>query len=248
MTFNPFLEKHNMMFPFTEMAREALQQPPDPICAAMQKRQQEAKEVKGPDYIAGLDLGQARDFTALSILKRTECPHPEKPERMVRHYAVVHLQRWKLNTEYTDIVADLAQLCARPELPGGTLVVDATGCGRPVVDMIAKAGLRLRIARVTIHGGHAANYKRGEGWFVPKKDLVATMQALVQANRFQVLQTLPEAPAFGRELQNFRVKVNLTNGNETYEAWRDRDHDDLVLSVALACWFGERGLRRLSIW
>ena len=28
------------------------------------------------------------------------------------------------------------------------------------------------------------------------------------------------------------------------EAWREGDHDDLVLSVALACWAGERYLNR----
>jgi hypothetical protein len=27
--------------------------------------------------------------------------------------------------------------------------------------------------------------------------------------------------------------------NETFEAWRERDHDDLVLSVGLASWLAE---------
>ena len=34
-----------------------------------------------------------------------------------------------------------------------------------------------------------------------------------------------------------RVKVTLA-GNETFEAWRERDHDDLVLAVALALYVG----------
>ena len=37
----------------------------------------------------------------------------------------------------------------------------------------------------------------------------------------------------GRELLQFRVKVKLATGNETFESWREREHDDLVLSVAL---------------
>src|SRR5262249_20623470 len=42
-----------------------------------------------------------------------------------------------------------------------------------------------------------------------------------------------------KEMQAFRVKITTT-GNETFEAWRERDHDDLVLAVALAAWLGER--------
>ena len=41
-----------------------------------------------------------------------------------------------------------------------------------------------------------------------------------------------------QELSNFKVKIT-TKGNDTYEAWREGQHDDLVLSVALACWYGE---------
>jgi hypothetical protein len=41
-------------------------------------------------------------------------------------------------------------------------------------------------------------------------------------------------------LGTFKVKININTGNESFEAWRERDHDDLVLAVALACWFGER--------
>ena len=31
-------------------------------------------------------------------------------------------------------------------------------------------------------------------------------------------------------------------GNDTYEAWRESDHDDLVLAAAIACWYGEKKL------
>jgi hypothetical protein len=41
-----------------------------------------------------------------------------------------------------------------------------------------------------------------------------------------------------RELQTFKIKMTAA-GNETLESWRERDHDDLVLAVALAAWAGE---------
>ena len=42
------------------------------------------------------------------------------------------------------------------------------------------------------------------------------------------------------ELQTFRVKVNALTAHESFEAWRERDHDDLVLAVACAIWWGEQ--------
>lgn len=43
------------------------------------------------------------------------------------------------------------------------------------------------------------------------------------------------------ELEAFRVKVTAS-ANETFGAWRERDHDDLVLATALAAWAGELAL------
>ena len=38
------------------------------------------------------------------------------------------------------------------------------------------------------------------------------------------------------ELQNFRHKQNPKTSHVSFEHWRDSDHDDLVLAVAMACW------------
>ena len=50
-----------------------------------------------------------------------------------------------------------------------------------------------------------------------------------------------------KELQTFRVKIR-TSANETFESWRERDHDDMVLAVALAVWMGEHGLKKFWTW
>lgn len=36
---------------------------------------------------------------------------------------------------------------------------------------------------------------------------------------------------------SFRLKVNIATGHDSYEAWREGDHDDLVLSTSLAVWY-----------
>jgi hypothetical protein len=52
------------------------------------------------------------------------------------------------------------------------------------------------------------------------------------------------ADTLRKELLNFKVKINISTAHDSYEAWREGDHDDLVLAVAMACWCRERYLRK----
>jgi hypothetical protein len=84
----------------------------------------------------------------------------------------------------------------------------------------------------------------GAGWLLPKKKLVGELQVLLQSRRLRVVRLLPDAAALVGELEALRVKVTVS-AHETFEAWRERDHDDFVLAVAMAAWVGERGLAAL---
>lgn len=178
-------------------------------------------------FYLGLDLGQAQDYTALAVLEKQE-----------KEYHVRHLERPKLGTPYPAIVEQVQNLLKSDQLWGRTaLVVDKTGVGAPVVDMFRKAGLRP--VAITITGGNSVS-KDGDGYHVPKRDLVSTLQVLFQAGRLKVAAELPEARLLVEELLNFKVKINVKTAHDSYEAWREGIHDDLVLAVALACWYGER--------
>jgi hypothetical protein len=52
--------------------------------------------------------------------------------------------------------------------------------------------------------------------------------------------TSPPPPACNELDGTFRAKISKSTAHETYEAWREGNHDDLVPSGALACWAGER--------
>jgi hypothetical protein len=79
-------------------------------------------------YYMGLDLGQSADFTAVCIAKRTH---------VTKSLQVVHLERLPLGTSYPDIVRRVKSLLLTPKLScKSSLIVDYTGCGRPVVDML----------------------------------------------------------------------------------------------------------------
>jgi hypothetical protein len=68
-------------------------------------------------------------------------------------------------------------------------------------------------------------------------ELVRCLQVLLRSRRLRVAD-LPERTALLREMRAFRVKI--TAAHEPFEAGRRQDHDDLVLAVALAAWWGEQ--------
>jgi hypothetical protein len=120
------------------------------------------------------------------------------------------------------------------------VVADKTGVGRPVVDMLRAADLKP--VAVTITGGDAVS-RDGLDYRVPKRDLVSVVQVLLQAERLKIARALPEAQTLTSELLAFKVSISL-KGHDSYGndvgPWRENPHDDLVLAVALACWFGEK--------
>jgi hypothetical protein len=141
-----------------------------------------------------------------------------------------------LGTPYPAIVRHVATILERPELKGETsLVVDATGCGRPVIDMIRQRGLNP--VPITIHGGDQVTFDAG--WRVPKRDLVSILQVTLQTERLKFAKELPAVETLVQELLAFRVKIS-EQGHDSYGSWREGSHDDLVLALACAVWFGER--------
>jgi hypothetical protein len=125
-----------------------------------------------------------------------------------------------------------------PQLKGSPLVVDQTGVGRALVDMLKQAKTGGRVVPVTITAG--INVRLVEGnYHVPKKELVTCLQLILQGRRLKIALTMPDVDTLVEELQNFRVKITPA-ANEVFGAWREGEHDDLVLAVVLACWWAER--------
>ena len=193
-------------------------------------------------YYVGLDLGQANDYTAIAVLEEAKLGKRGESPLHVRH-----LERPPLGTYYPEQVARVKELVSSPELSEERihpwsrevvrsfpeLVVDATGVGRPVVDMLRKEGLSF--SPVLITGGDIEHHEHGY-WRVPKRNLVSSVQVALQSGQLKIAEDLELAETLRKELLNFRVKVNISTAHDSYEAWREGDHDDLVLAVALACW------------
>jgi hypothetical protein len=193
-------------------------------------------------YVVGLDLGQAQDFTAIAVLahRRHTVDCQMNGRTVTKLHDVQHLSRFKLGTGYPEITDAVCRLMK--SLPASTLapalLVDATGVGRPVVDLLRKSGLKP--IAVTITGGSEETSSGDFDHRIPKKNIVSSLQVALQSERLKIARGLPDTDNLINELQNFKMKV-LASGHESFEAWRESIHDDLVLATGLATWFCERG-------
>ena len=228
-------------------------------------------------YYLGLDLGQARDYSALAIIEEQlyigeawanevlhqqdydkglsagwvspaaltsyqaglalrlsdECGRPAEVPLAVRH-----LERFELGTKYTDVVEQVGRVVRSEPLRHmpAALLVDKTGVGAAVLDSFTHA--RIGAVAITLHGGSSVTRDpQRAGFRVPKRDLVTVTQVLLQNGRLRVASSLPEAETLKRELLNFRVKIDPKTAHDSYEHWRESEHDDLVLAVSMAAWF-----------
>lgn len=198
-----------------------------------------------PYFLFGLDLGKVADFTALAIVQRVvkgklTIEGGEVKEIVRPVYYLRHVERLPQNVPYPDIV-DLVKrvMASKPFVGCSRLVLDATGCGLPVADMFTGSSLGAPTARVVITGGvHSSLDKNTDTWHVPKGTLVSTLQVLLQNERLKVAEGIQDASKFTQELLDFQVRIT-DSGRDQYGAWREGQHDDMVLAVGLACWYGE---------
>ncbi len=199
-------------------------------------------------FTVGLDLGFAQDYSALSII-RTERPPDSRPvpqpQRVPPMHYVEHVERVPLGTSYPDVVRTTVEVLRQPELTttdeqgrsrSPVLVADQTGVGQPVVQLLRAAGIAPY--GVTITGGDAV-VSEGRSYKVPKRDLISSTQVLLQSRRLKFAPGMPFVDVLIREFENYQMKIDLSTGHDSYGQWREGQHDDLVLAVALAAWWAE---------
>ena len=130
-------------------------------------------------FYIGIDLGQAHDYTAICVIEKVyEELSNEQKAKLTRDFRarqnyqwgnvdldqylrratptlhlLRHIERIPLGTTYPLIIDIVKSRVETPLLQRKChLVVDATGCGRPVVDLFYKS--HMPISPVVITGGH----------------------------------------------------------------------------------------------
>ena len=203
-------------------------------------------------YVLSVDLGSEQDYTAISIIERIEklrdpnIPktglwQPEKkPVTVISELHLKDMQRVPLKTPYPEICEKLLHIVNDPLFVGRIqLVVDRTGVGIPVIQMMRQIGLAP--IGISIHAGETVGVSK-DVYRVPKRDIVTALLAAYQMRRFKTPppSKLPIIKTFAEELQGFVMKINQKTGHDSYEAWMEKIHDDLVISAAMAVWWFDK--------
>jgi hypothetical protein len=187
-------------------------------------------------YYVGLDLGQSRDHSALAVVERAEVFLDEMDwvtyeQRRARRFRVRYLERVRLGTPYPDV----REVVRWPALVGRcTLVMDATGVGAPVLDLLRRANLGCGIAPVILTGGEREP-NAGGVWHVPKRDLITGLRVMLDRRELGLPAKLAASKTLARELAEMEERMS-SRGGVSFAAQREGQHDDLVIASALACW------------
>lgn len=207
--------------------------------------------------VVGVDVGQKVDPTAIAVVEvEHRVTEPERlvpptgaglftgadyrriPAKTEAHFTARHLARLPLGTPYPAVAEHVAGVVAglvRRGVARPRLMVDATGVGGPVVELIAAAlgkhGADL-IACTFTHGDRYSQDDRRRTASVGKAYLVSQLQALLQTKRLH-LPVNAESETLARELQDYEIRVDA-DANDTYGAFKVGTHDDLVTALGLA--------------
>ncbi len=188
----------------------------------------------------GLDLGQQRDHTAIVVLERQRRHRylvgPDK-EMLVR--AAERLPLGIAYPEIVEIVRHVVRFANAKLGPQETcqLAVDATGVGKPVVDLLQAAKLGCWMTAVTITSGDKQHRRTGESsaMNVPKQNLMAGLQLALEQGELRIAKKMGSAGMLTRELLDVRMSQRGLAAMQFGAEGAGR-HDDLVVALALAVW------------
>lgn len=198
----------------------------------------------------GVDVGQVHDPSAICAVELTEvlvkAADPLFGEWPIRetHFRVLGAERLPLGTSYPAVAKRLCVLAKRLHDRDASgdyhALVDATGVGRPVVDLIRQSIIpQCHVTAVTITGGD-----RGDPdvlWkleaSIGKSYMVSRLQALLQSQRVQAPGEPPDEDlaAMAEELKVYEIRTKPDTGNDQFGAFKVGDHDDLVTALGMAC-------------
>lgn len=185
-------------------------------------------------FFVGLDLGQAQDYTALSVIEQRWNAAARRYE-----YDLRYLDRAR-GEPYPSVVKKVSAMMTSQSIVGiepPRLILDKTGVGAPVADMFRVGPISP--VEITITGGISPSAVP-RGFHVPKRDLVFSLIGVFQSGRFRIADSLPLGKELIDELLNFKVKIDPKTAHDSYESWRESIHDDMVLSAAMSTWYAER--------
>jgi hypothetical protein len=234
----------------SDMARRARWLVPSALDMALMQQQEQQASASAGEFLIGLSVRQGAPC-GIAILERFE-PSPSPGQRRLVSYVCRYLRRWlPPDTAYPVLLAELAVMLSGP-LANSELIVEAGASIKPVVAMLRKHGLPTWVHPVEVKVSAEDGYVV-DAWKVGKGSLIETTRQVLQEQRMsfdeqmpvEVMATTPSVRTVYQALLTYPFD-RAPAANEAFAA-REGEYDDLVLAVALACWFGEHCRQRLWV-
>lgn len=196
-------------------------------------------------YIVSQDIAKDYDYTTTSVFRITPTLARGRSEGEAYYYMdEIFLDQRQLS--YTDLSTYTRELQLALDILGqSVLIVDETGVGNAVFDIYSQAGLDP--FGIVFTGGENANTRRRKeltsskfgflsGCNVPKKDLVSSLQVLMEQGRIRRAPGLKYQDEVEIQYRNFIGRIN-ENHYVKYGNSEDTIHDDIIVAHAMAAWY-----------
>lgn len=222
------------------------------------------------EYVVTVDIARKNDFFNIQAGRIVPEITPGSsvlgtPDRIIHYLDVVYIDKFQRVT-YDEGADRVEKVVNHRELKGNCdLVVDGTGIGDAVVEILRKRGLNpvpiiftsgtsvrevfgaaTKTFRLTPGDHRLQTMSILEEIHVPKDDLVAAGKMLIERGRLRVAPGLRWRGDFRAQLEAFRGKVNERTGRVKYEAETEEAHDDEVVCYLMMAWWMGRLTRQVK--
>lgn len=214
---------------------------------------------KSKAIIIGMDIGKKVDHSAIAVVElkqkfkenikpyQLNLEHGKLVPTEEIHHHIHAMKRLPLGTDYMEQVKAVEKIYYNIKNNRKThalqlhLVVDETGVGGSMYDFFRASHLKPIGINITGGGGRVNRFSN-TSFGVPKVDLATTIERLLQTGQIKIADSISLKNLLIHELQNWQVKIT-EHGNEQF-THRSGEHDDMIIAIALACWFGERQIKK----
>jgi len=182
-------------------------------------------------YWVAADLGQANDFTAVTVIKDEALPIFDGDKIIVgpRHRSIVYADRFR-GVSYVDVCDHLVRLRNAPPFGGKSeLVIDGTSLGRVVSDMLWDEGVDHHAVQMT--GGQRWEKKGARYVNAGKTFMIENLSVLFASGDLKFAHDLPLRAEIEEDLASFSLQTTAAGNQIITQSRSAGGHGDLGISV-----------------
>ena len=182
-------------------------------------------------YWVAADLGQANDFTAVTVIKDEALPIVDGSKIIVgpRNRSIVFADRFR-GVSYVDVCDHLVRLRNAPPFGGKSeLVIDGTSLGRVVSDILWDDGVDHHAVQMT--GGQSWKKQGARYVNAGKTFMIENLSVLFASGDLKFAHDLPLRTEIEEDLASFSLQTTAAGNQIITQSRSAGGHGDLGISV-----------------